>query len=95
MSMLSLGKGLLLDTHGDVCSATVPRADGEDVVEVVAATLEYSTKGFSVTFRIFGVLRSLDGVVVVFEKDGRVAVDTSEGSSVVVVVVVVVVVDAV
>ena len=88
--MLSLGKGLLLDTHGDVCSATVPLADGEDVVEVVTvATLEYSTKGFSVTFGRFGVLRSLDGVVVVFEKVGRVAVDTSEGSSVVVVVVVV------
>ena len=88
--MLSLGKGLLLDTHGDVCSAIVPLADGEDVVEVVTvATLEYSTKGFSVTFGRFGVLRSLDGVVVVFEKDGRVAVDTSEGSSVVVVVVVV------
>ena len=86
--MLSLG--LLLDTHGDVCSATVPLADGEDVVEVVAATLEYSTKGFSVTVGRFVVLRSLDGVVVVFEKDGRVAVDTSEGSSVVVVVVVVV-----
>ena len=32
--------------------------------------------------------QSLDGVVVVFEKDGRVAVDTSEGSSVVVIVVV-------
>ena len=85
LSMLSLG--LLLDTHGDVCSATVPLADGEDVVEVVAATLEYSTKGFSVTVGRFVVPRSLDGVVVVFEKDGRVAVDTSEGSSVVVVVV--------